>query len=70
MAAAVASGLPTVAECAGLLYLARSLDGEPMAGALPIEARMSPRLTMGYGEAAPDADSVVARRGEPGRMVA
>lgn len=68
VAAAVASGLPTVAECAGLLYLARSLDGEPMAGALPIEARMSPRLTMGYGEAVPDADSVVARRGEPVRF--
>ncbi len=29
VAAAVASGLPTVAECAGLLYLADSLDGTP-----------------------------------------
>lgn len=32
---AIADGMPTVAECAGLLYLCRELDGEPMVGALP-----------------------------------
>ena len=34
LAAAVAAGVPTLAECAGLLYLSRSLDGAPMVGAL------------------------------------
>lgn len=47
---AVTSGLPTYAECAGLLYLCRSLDGHPMVGALPLTARMSEDLTLGYGE--------------------
>ena len=44
VAAGIAAGLPTVAECAGLLYLAGSLDGLPMAGALPVSARMGPCL--------------------------
>ncbi|WP_040158358.1 cobyrinate a,c-diamide synthase [Nigerium massiliense] len=62
--AAVAAGLPTYAECAGLLYLARTLDGLPMAGALPVDARMAPRLTLGYHEAVAASDSVVTRAGE------
>ena len=33
--AAIAAGLPTVAECAGLLYLCRTVDGAPMVGAIP-----------------------------------
>lgn len=44
-------GLPIVAECAGLLYLARSLDGHPMCDVLPVDARMTDRLTLGYREA-------------------
>ncbi|HEY3005725.1 MAG TPA: cobyrinate a,c-diamide synthase [Kribbellaceae bacterium] len=48
VATAVAGGLPVVAECAGLLYLCRDLDGHPMAGAVPASARMTPRLTLGY----------------------
>ncbi|WP_022908916.1 cobyrinate a,c-diamide synthase [Aestuariimicrobium kwangyangense] len=64
VAAAVAAGVPTVAECAGLLYLSRSLDGAPMAGALPVDAVMSPRLTLGYHEVVATADSLVARAGE------
>lgn len=39
------------AECAGLLYLARTLDGVPMSGRLPTDAAMTPRLTLGYREA-------------------
>ena len=31
---AIAAGMPTVAECAGLLYLCRSVDGVPMVGAI------------------------------------
>ncbi|MBT2488778.1 cobyrinate a,c-diamide synthase [Streptomyces sp. ISL-96] len=45
------SGAPVAAECAGLLYLSRSLDGQPMCGVLDAEARMSERLTLGYREA-------------------
>jgi cobyrinic acid a,c-diamide synthase len=44
-------GGPIIAECAGLLYLARSLDGQPMCGVLPTDARMTDRLTLGYREA-------------------
>jgi cobyrinic acid a,c-diamide synthase len=43
-----ASGAPISAECAGLLYLCRSLDGLEMCGVLPAEARMTDRLTLGY----------------------
>lgn len=46
--AAVANGLPVVAECAGLLYLCRELDGHPMAGVLAATGRMTERLTLGY----------------------
>ncbi|MFF8912343.1 cobyrinate a,c-diamide synthase [Streptomyces sp. NPDC015032] len=55
-----ASGAPVSAECAGLLYLARSLDGLPMCGVLDAEARMSERLTLGYREAVAVSDSVLA----------
>jgi cobyrinic acid a,c-diamide synthase len=61
---AVASGLPTVAECAGLLYLCRSLDGTPMVGAVPADAAMTPRLTLGYQTATSPADSVLSAAGE------
>ena len=39
--AAVEAGVPTVAECAGLLYLAETLDGRPMAAALPVQTEMT-----------------------------
>jgi cobyrinic acid a,c-diamide synthase len=39
------------AECAGLLYLAQTLDGAPMCGVLPVAARMTSRLTLGYRDA-------------------
>ena len=47
----VDGGLPTWAECGGLLWLSRSLDGRPLAGAVPADARMSGRLTLGYRRA-------------------
>jgi cobyrinic acid a,c-diamide synthase len=46
-----ASGAPITAECAGLLWLARSLDGAPMCGVLPADAAMTGRLTLGYRDA-------------------
>ncbi|MGW6457418.1 cobyrinate a,c-diamide synthase [Streptomyces sp. NPDC055078] len=57
------AGGPVAAECAGLLYLSRSLDGEPMCGVLDAEARMGERLTLGYREAVAVADSCLAVSG-------
>ncbi|MCX5344379.1 cobyrinate a,c-diamide synthase [Streptomyces atratus] len=59
----VESGAPVAAECAGLLYLARSLDGLPMCGVLDAEGRMSERLTLGYREAVAVSDSVLTAPG-------
>ena len=47
----VGDGLVTWAECGGLLWLARSLDGHALAGVLPTEGRMTDRLTLGYRRA-------------------
>ncbi|MEU3478474.1 cobyrinate a,c-diamide synthase [Streptomyces sp. NPDC033754] len=58
-----AAGAPIAAECAGLLYLARSLDGRPMCGVLDADARMSERLTLGYRDAVAVNDSVLAPAG-------
>ncbi|MFC7574086.1 hypothetical protein ACFQX8_17975 [Klenkia terrae] len=58
-----ASGAPIAAECAGLLYLARALDGEPMCGVLDAEAAMHPRLALGYRAAVALTDSVLAPAG-------
>jgi len=57
------SGRPVIAECAGLLYLARELDGQPMCGVLDATAGMTARLTLGYRDATAAADSVVAPAG-------
>jgi cobyrinic acid a,c-diamide synthase len=57
------SGAPVIAECAGLLYLARQLDGRPMCGVLPVTAQMTGRLTLGYRDAVAAADSVLAPAG-------
>lgn len=51
VAAFAATGLPVLAECGGLLYLARRLDDHKMCGVLPADARMAGRLTLGYREA-------------------
>ncbi|MFF7445245.1 MULTISPECIES: cobyrinate a,c-diamide synthase [unclassified Streptomyces] len=57
------SGAPVAAECAGLLYLCRELDGRPMCGVLDASARMSERLTLGYRDAVAVGDSVLAVAG-------
>jgi cobyrinic acid a,c-diamide synthase len=44
-------GRPVVAECGGLLYLARSLDGLPMCDVIDAAGRMTERLALGYREA-------------------
>jgi cobyrinic acid a,c-diamide synthase len=58
-----AGGAPVAAECAGLLYLCRELDGLPMCGVLDAAARMSERLTLGYRDAVAVSDSVLAAAG-------
>ncbi|MFD6875073.1 MULTISPECIES: cobyrinate a,c-diamide synthase [unclassified Streptomyces] len=63
VAAFAEAGGPVAAECAGLLYLARSLDGKPMCGVLEADARMSERLTLGYREAVAVSDSALAAAG-------
>ncbi len=60
---AVRSGVPTVAECAGLLYLCRSVDGAPMVGAIDAEARMTPKLTLAYRTVDTPADHLLAAAG-------
>ncbi|MFT4083723.1 MAG: cobyrinate a,c-diamide synthase [Nocardioides sp.] len=62
--AAVAAGVPTVAECAGLLYLCRSLDGVPMVGAIDADAAMSERLTLSYPVLTADHDTLLTRAGD------
>ncbi|MGN9762698.1 cobyrinate a,c-diamide synthase [Streptomyces sp. SD31] len=57
------SGAPVAAECAGLLYLCRELDGQPMCGVLDAGARMSERLTLGYRDAVAVSDSSLAAAG-------
>ena len=61
--AAIAAGLPTVAECAGLLYLCRSVDGAPMVGALDADARMTDRLTVRYVNPVAGHDHLLAGAG-------
>jgi cobyrinic acid a,c-diamide synthase len=51
VAALAEAGAPVIAECAGLLYLSRSLDGHPMCGVLEVEGAMTSRLTLGYRDA-------------------
>ncbi len=60
---AIAAGMPTIAECAGMLYLAETLDDHPMVGALPARAAMGRRLTLGYREATSLVDSVLGPAG-------
>ncbi|MFJ9906459.1 cobyrinate a,c-diamide synthase [Streptomyces sp. NPDC101152] len=54
---------PVAAECAGLLYLCRELDGLPMCGVIDAGGRMSERLTLGYRDAVAVSDSVLALAG-------
>ncbi|MBQ0830309.1 cobyrinate a,c-diamide synthase [Streptomyces tagetis] len=63
VAALAGSGAPVAAECAGLLYLCRELDGLPLCGVLDASARMSEHLTLGYRDAVAVGDSVLAPAG-------
>jgi cobyrinic acid a,c-diamide synthase len=58
-----AGGAPITAECAGLLWLCRTLDDAPMCGVLDADAAMTPTLTLGYRDAVALTDSPLAREG-------
>ncbi|MCF0092255.1 Hydrogenobyrinate a,c-diamide synthase [Micromonospora sp. MH99] len=57
------TGRPVVAEGAGLLWLARELDGLPMCGVLDAVGVSRDGLVVGYREATAQTDSVVAASG-------
>jgi cobyrinic acid a,c-diamide synthase len=59
----IAAGFTTWAECGGLLWLARTLDGRPLVGALPADARMTDHLTIGYRAATVRTPNPVAPAG-------
>jgi cobyrinic acid a,c-diamide synthase len=63
IAGRAAAGMPVVAECAGLLWLSRSLEGHPQCAVLPTSAEMSPTLTLGYREAVALTSSPLAVAG-------
>jgi cobyrinic acid a,c-diamide synthase len=63
VAALAATGAPIAAECAGLLWLCRSLDGAPMCGVLDAEATMTKTLTLGYRDAVAVSPSWLAPEG-------
>jgi cobyrinic acid a,c-diamide synthase len=67
--AAIAAGMPTYAECGGLMYLCRELtdfSGETwqMVGVLPTATVMGKSLTLGYRQATALEDSLLLRAGE------
>lgn len=62
--AAIQMGVPTYAECGGLMYLCKSItnfDGQafPMVGVLPTTAVMGQRLTLGYRRAIARQESLM-----------
>lgn len=62
---ALNDGMVTWAECGGLLWLCRALDGREMVGTVPATARMTERLTIGYRQATTRADSPLGPAGTP-----
>ncbi|MEO1431842.1 MAG: cobyrinate a,c-diamide synthase [Cyanobacteria bacterium J06632_19] len=67
--AAIVSGIPTIAECGGLMYLCEKMvdmNGKPweMVGVLPTKALMDKRLTLGYRRAVALQDSLLVDAGK------
>jgi cobyrinic acid a,c-diamide synthase len=67
--AAILTGMPTYAECGGLMYLSEGItdfEGQTwsMVGVLPTTAVMGKRLTLGYREATALQDSSLLSAGE------
>ncbi|MEH2395673.1 MAG: cobyrinate a,c-diamide synthase [Nostoc sp.] len=65
---AIIKGMPTVAECGGLMYLCEQIidfEGKSwsMAGVLPTSAVMGGRLTLGYRRAVALQDNILVKAG-------
>jgi len=66
---AVQSGLPTIAECGGFLYLQETLDGRPMTGVLPGKSGKKDRLQrFGYATLTAKKDCLLGRAGDSFRV--
>jgi len=66
---AIQSGMPTYAECGGLMYLCEQIidfadTPHSMTGILPVSAAMSNRLTLGYRQAITLQDSPLVNQGD------
>jgi cobyrinic acid a,c-diamide synthase len=66
---AIARGMPTYAECGGLMYLSDRIvgfDGEAwsMVGVIPQTVKMGGRLALGYRQAMAIADGPLLRQGQ------
>ncbi|NEO28708.1 MAG: cobyrinic acid a,c-diamide synthase, partial [Kamptonema sp. SIO4C4] len=66
---AIQEGLPTYAECGGLMYLCNALvdlngDSWNMVGSLPTTTQMQKRLTLGYRQATVQANSPLVQPGQ------
>lgn len=60
-----AAGLPVYAECGGLMYLSRAVDGYPLAGVVPARVEMqASRQGLGYRQARALRDNLLTRAGE------
>ncbi|TDA69449.1 MAG: cobyrinate a,c-diamide synthase [Clostridia bacterium] len=65
LARAAAQGLPVYAECGGLMYLCREVDGYPMVGVVPARVEMTVRLQgFGYTRARSLADNPICQAGQ------
>lgn len=62
-----AGGGAIVAECGGLLYLCRELDGKPMIGLIDAEAEFTDRLTLGYRTVRAASDGPLGPQGTTAR---
>ncbi|MGV0027471.1 cobyrinate a,c-diamide synthase [Phormidesmis priestleyi] len=66
---AIRSGMPTYAECGGLMYLCEQIvdfneRSHPMTGILPTTATMGKRLTLGYRQATALQNSPIVQVGD------
>jgi cobyrinic acid a,c-diamide synthase len=66
---AIEAGMPTYAECGGLMYLCEQIvdfseQVFPMVGIFPTIARMGKRLTLGYRQVTMLQDSPIAKKGD------
>lgn len=66
---AIAQGIPTYAECGGLMYLSQTLidlagKAWPMVGSIPQTVKMGDKLALGYRKGEAIADSPLLKKGQ------